>query len=74
MGYFVFINGGGDTRIEWDPDDYDSVLEAEKKFDKAIELGFTPHRERSDGKPGRILEDFDPTASKIVMCPLIEGG
>jgi hypothetical protein len=74
MGVMSFLGVKGDTKIEWDPDNDDEIAIAKEKFDLATQHRFTAHRIRSDGKPGRVMREFDHTASKIVMVPVIGGG
>lgn len=71
----VAVASLGDDRFEWNPDDPESVAEAERKFNEYKEKGYkaykVKHEVRREGDP---LDEFDPTAGEIIVVPAVSGG
>jgi hypothetical protein len=66
------LNGKGDTRITWDPDNGAEVTEARGAFEKLRRDGWLLYR--VDGEDREVIREFDPTAARIIAHPQIVGG
>jgi hypothetical protein len=75
------LNGSGDTSISWDPErlaEADpeaeaAVKEAERLFAKARSDGAVAFRINAD-EPATKLNEFDRTATEILIVPAMVGG
>ena len=74
MGVMCKLDGTGDTKVMWDPQNEDEVEVAEEQFDALIERGFTAYAVKKDGEKGRKITKFDAKAGKIIMVPGMQGG
>jgi len=74
MGEMRILDGSGDTKVVFDPENEDEVEAAEAQFDSLIEKGFTAYSVKKDGSQGKIMKKFNPKAGKIIMIPQLEGG
>lgn len=63
----------GDTRVEWDPADPESVKIAKAAFKKGREKGHLAYRDNG-GDDREQIRKFDPTAGRIVLVPQTVGG
>jgi hypothetical protein len=63
----------GDTKCFWDPDDPDSVGVAQASFESYRGQGYRAARFNGD-EQGDIINEFDPTAGRILFIPPLQGG
>ncbi|GAF80285.1 unnamed protein product [marine sediment metagenome] len=67
----------GHAEIAWNVEDYDSITNAKKMFDKLIKDGFQAFSVERDGpsvsKGGKITK-FNPALEEIIMVPKVSGG
>ncbi|MBA7658393.1 hypothetical protein ES703_66344 [subsurface metagenome] len=74
-GMISVLNEGGDSRIEWDPENDKEIEAAEEMFNKTIEIdGMKAYELGKDGEQGKEIKKFNPNAAKIIMVPRIAGG
>jgi ssDNA-binding replication factor A large subunit len=69
------MDGTGDTKIIWDPNNADEVAAAKASFDSLKAKGFAAHKvEGPKGEQGELIREFDPKAGRIIMVPQFQGG
>jgi hypothetical protein len=68
------LNHKGDTRIQWDPDDPNSVEQARRTFNELKKKGYAAFRVNRKGDKGETMKEFDPEALSITMSPPQAGG
>lgn len=64
----------GHSKIEWDPDDPESVENARKMFDDLLEKGYAAFRVKYVADKGENVKEFDPEAHELLMVPPMAGG
>ena len=64
----------GDERIEWDTEVQETVDQAAARFAELLLNGHVGFATAMDGHTDRRLEEFDPTAERIVMTMPMAGG
>ena len=73
MSQMAVMDGDGDTRISWNPNNEAEVAIARAAFDTARGRGMTAYRVDGDAG-GAVIREFDPRAENIVMRPAMQGG
>jgi hypothetical protein len=74
MNVLEILGSGGDVKVEWDPEDPDSVEQARAEFDAiATGKGMRIMKILEDGTTEGVTE-FDPTAGRYVAIPQLVGG
>jgi hypothetical protein len=73
MATRIVMDHTGDTRHRFDPTDAVVAAEAEKRFKKLTDAGFTAAKRVGDGK-SEVLRSFDPTAEETLFIPRLKGG
>lgn len=68
------MDGSGDTKTTWDPNDPVETKNAKKNFTRLTKQGFYGYRVNRDGSPGEVLREFDPSADAIIMRKQVAGG
>lgn len=68
------IDATGDTKTIWDPDNPDEVEIARDAFNKLKKKNYVIYNVTEDGKPGSVMHTFDPSATRLVARPAIQGG
>ena len=68
------LDGGGDTKVIWDPANADEVKNAKRTFKDLLKKGFTAFRVDTDGEKDGQIREFEPDAQKLIMVPRIMGG
>ena len=74
QGELVILDDTGDTRLIWDADKQDEVDEAKKTFSNLKKKGYVAYAVDRKGEKGRVIDEFDPTAEKIILAPQLQGG
>jgi hypothetical protein len=62
----------GDTQLNYDPADADSVEEIDARFADLMARNFVAFDVSSH--PGRVIAVFDPKATEIIITPRFAGG
>jgi hypothetical protein len=71
----VMVAEKGDERLEWDPNDKDSVQKAQILFDHYKEKGHKAYKvEYTPSRSGEEVTEFDPDEKEIIMAPAMSGG
>jgi hypothetical protein len=64
----------GDERVEWNPDDKNSVKRAKEFFKEKIDAGFRAFRMKKGQRQGELIEGFEEDAEAIALLPPVIGG
>jgi len=64
----------GDLTIAWDPARPAEVEVARTQFEAMRAKGYVAHTVAEGGRPGRLLERFDPAETRILLRPALRGG
>jgi hypothetical protein len=73
MATQIVMDHTGDTRHRFDPDDLESVADAEERFKKLMGAGFTAAVRTASGDAA-VTRSFDPTAEETLFFPRLVGG
>lgn len=68
------MDGTGDTKTLWDPDNEDEVANARSVFEHFKAKGFSIFHVGKEGEKAKIMQKFDPDAAKMIAVPVIVGG
>lgn len=68
MGTLAVLSRNGDDPITWDPADAAGTAAAKAKFDELKAKGYSAFYEK------KRMDEFDPTAGKVIMVPPMSGG
>lgn len=82
IGTMEVMDRTGHTTVTWDPENADSVRDAETQFRELVRQGYTPFRMNLVSENGVVVEEksatrmdtFDPRAGKVMMVPQLRGG
>ena len=73
MAAQIVMDHTGDTRLHFDANDSQALLEAEERFKLLTGAGFTAAIRNSSGEP-EVIRRFDPTAKETLFFPRLVGG
>lgn len=73
-GVIMVLDGSGDSRFMWSKDNPDEIDAAKKTFKRLKDKGYDAFKVKSDGSKAEKINDFDPTAEKLIMAPRMVGG
>lgn len=73
MSVLRILDRTGDTALEWDVTDAESVEAVRVRFDEVIADGYMAVRIDSPTS-GEVLRTFDPEASEIILSAPMVGG
>jgi hypothetical protein len=69
------IDGSGDTRHIWDPENPDEVAAAKALYDKLVgEKRYRAYSVMPNGDKSAGVREFDPAAEKLIFSPPLQGG
>lgn len=74
MGELRVLNGDGDQKVVWDPDNEDEVEVAKMTFDKLKAKKYMAFSVGKKGEQKKEIKKFSPKAGKLIMVPPIAGG
>ena len=75
MGEMSILDGTGDTKVMWDPDNDDECEAAEAQFNTLKKKGYTAFEVGKKGKKSdERVDKFDPDLGKLIMVPAMRGG
>jgi hypothetical protein len=74
MAELCVMDMTGDSKTIWDPSNADEVAAARATFDTLKKKRYLAYKVKADGEKGELISDFDPTAGKIIMSPMMAGG
>ncbi len=72
--YLAVMDGTGDTRSIWSPDNPDEVAAAKRTFTDLKKKGYIAYSVDEDGDKNEIMREFDPMAGKVIMHKPMVGG
>ena len=64
----------GDTKTIWNPHNTDEVENARRTYNDLRAKKYLAFRVNEKGDKGEQMNEFDPTAGKIIMVPPFAGG
>ncbi len=70
----IVMDGGGDTRHQFDPGEPRSLAEAKERFENLTSRGFRAVALGADGTDGQLLDGFDPQVERTLFIPQLRGG
>jgi len=70
----VVLDESGDTRLTWDSEVQDEIDAAKAMWTKMKAKGYLGYSVDRKGEKGKVLDEFDPNAEKIIMSPQMKGG
>lgn len=69
------MDGSGDTKSIWDPENEDEVAAAKAQYDTLVKKGYRAFAvSGKDGEQGEQMDKFDPKAGRMIMIPAMAGG
>jgi hypothetical protein len=74
MGLLRVLCGKGDVKVEWDTEKAEAIAEAERIFRDNAARGYAAFKVETGVDTAVRIEEFDPTARKIIQIPRIVGG
>jgi len=74
MSEMRVMGSEGDVKITWDAGVEEEVKIARKTFDKMKAKSYIAFKVKKDGSQGKVIDEFDPDAEKIIMAPQMSGG
>lgn len=73
MAVQIVMDETGDSRHSFDPDNEKEVAEAEQRFRKLTQLGFSAAVRTGSGQVSQVRA-FDPAAQETIFFPRLVGG
>lgn len=73
-GELIVMDMNGDSKTLWDPDNGDEVAAARETFKRLKKQGYIAYQVKKKGKPGKIMDEFDPEAGAVILSPPMAGG
>lgn len=70
----AMMGRNGDTKVTWSRGNVLETDIARAAFDKAKKGGHMAYAVEADGRKGRVLQEFDATAERIILAPPMQGG
>ena len=70
----LVLDDTGDTKLVWDADNQEEIDAAKAMWTRLKGKGFIAFSVNSKGDRGKVLDEFDPNAEKIIMTPQMKGG
>ena len=75
MGELAIMNGTGDTKVIWDPENEAEVKNAREMFDNLVKgKGFAAWSVNKKGNKDERVTKFDPAEEKLILVPPMAGG
>ncbi|MGX9432499.1 MULTISPECIES: hypothetical protein [Bradyrhizobium] len=73
MATHIVMDHTGHSRYEFEVDDNEALVKAERRFKELTAEGFTAAVRKAEGEPWRVFE-FDPTAKETLFFRRLRGG
>jgi len=74
MSEMRILDETGDSNVEWDINNKDSIKKAKKQFDDLIKKGYTAFVVNNDGSQGKKVDEFNFEYEKVIMTPTMRKG
>lgn len=73
-GELQILDETGDTKLIWDAENQDEIDAAKTTFAALKKKGYLAYSVDRKGEKGRVIDEFDPRAEKIILAPQLQGG
>jgi hypothetical protein len=73
MHTFIVMDHTGDSRHQFDPNDYVEMLDAERRFRELTEAGYTAAKRTGNGT-SEVVRKFDRASTETLFIPRLVGG
>lgn len=74
-GLMEVIDHTGDTRIIWDRDNPAEVENAKRTFSDLRKKGYIAYSvSGKSGEKGKVINEFDEDAERLILAPAVAGG
>jgi hypothetical protein len=70
----IELNDSGDSKHIWDEDNEAEVAAAKAIFDMLKKKGYVAYAVNKKGDKGEAMDEFDPSAEKMILAPQMKGG
>jgi hypothetical protein len=70
----IVMDHSGDSRHSFDPSSFDSVRQAQQRFDELTAKGFRAVALGTSERPSALQERFDPDVHETLFIPQLQGG
>lgn len=74
MPHMEVMDQTGHTKHIWNSDNEAEVEAAEALYDSLTKKGYRAFHVKKDGEEGKRMDEFDPSAEKMIMVPQLKGG
>lgn len=75
MGEMARMDGSGDFRVTWNPNNAREVQDARGEFDRLMKSGHAAYKiDPHNDARGEQIRTFDPWAARIIVVPQMAGG
>ncbi len=74
MPELAVMDTTGDSKTIWNPDVPAEVDVARATFDALKKKRYIAYTVDEKGEKGKVINDFDPKAGKIILTPPLAGG
>ena len=74
LNEMLIMDQTGHTRTTWDADNDDEVEMARETFKRMTKKGYRAFKVKKDGSEGVQMQEFDPSAEKMILAPQLQGG
>lgn len=74
MAVHIVMDCNGDTRHKFDATNPKTLARAEQRFRELTAQGFRAAELGKNGRPGRLLSEFDARVEQTLFIPQLQGG
>lgn len=74
IGKMQVMDVTGHLEIKWSRNNEEEIESARAIFDEKTEAGYSAFKIKTLGGQGERINEFDPTAEKIMLVPQLKGG
>ena len=68
------LDSSGDSRMQWDPNNPMQVAAARARFDELKAKRYVAYKLDASGSQGEKIDEFDPTAQRLLLHGQMVGG
>ena len=72
--YMDVMNPSGHTKVEWNPSNPTEVQVARDTFERMTDEGYSAFKLDSRDNQGQRIDEFDPSARRMILVPQLKGG
>ena len=74
IGHLCILDESGDSRLQWDRNNPESVKAARERFEELRGKGYLAYKLDRGGAQGAVIDDFEPDAERIILHARMVGG